>query len=311
MNIMKDADRLRTAEIVELLLDPPDGDRGHWAGAIIFRALESGGHCRYRHGGHRLNDASFTRLACESMVSAHDVLREAERPLFLRVMLLVPWELNVRSTGLPLRVGKVLESLSTVTKPAELAVAVKDVIESGPEAVKKLDLDEVLPEERGPGTGHVLELSKADRRKFGIAARRLEFDRLEVAVSNFQPYNWEANLRPLVPWWLDVLQPAARDRAVKSLVARVRREGASDAGRYRLLGLLDWMCEHAEHQQADDVLRLGLAGRDGATRKPAAALAAALREADVLEGLIRTDPDKGVRKRAQKLLEDLELDALF
>lgn len=308
---MLNEDKYKIAEIVELLMDQPEAERGRWAGAIIFRALESGGHCRYRSGDNRLNDAYFTRLASESLVSAHEVLQEADRPLFLRVLLLVPWELNVRSTGLPLRVGKVLEILGDVAAPTELDAAVKDVIESGPEAVKKLDLDDVLPGERGPGTGLVFELSKADRRKLGVAARRLEFDRLDVAVSNFRPYNWEANLRLLVPWWLDACQPEAHARAVKTLIAGIRRDGASDAGRYRLLGLLDWMCAHPDQPQATTVLDFGLDGKDGAVRKPAAVLAAALHKTDVIEELVRRDPDKGVRKKAQKLLDDLALDKVF
>jgi len=71
------------------------------------------------------------------------------------------------------------------------------------------------------------------------------------------------------------------------------------------------MCSHPDHPHAGAVLDLGLEGKDGAVRKPAAALAAAMGKADVLEGLIRGDPDKGVRKRAQKLLDDLALDKLF
>lgn len=144
-----------------------------------------------------------------------------------------------------------------------------------------------------------------------MATQRIEFDRLEVAVSNFRPYGWEANLRPLVPWWIEGIRPEARDRTAKSLVTRIRRDGTSDAGRYRLLGLLDWMCAHPDHPHAGAVLDLGLKGKDGAMRKPAAALAAAMGKTDVLKALARGDPDKGVRKRAQKLLEDIAVDKLF
>lgn len=306
-----DEDRYQYAELVELLVDRPGENVERWAGAIIFRALDSHGHCRYRSWGDRLNNARFTRLACESLETAHEVLQETDRPLLLRVLLLVGWEQNVRSTGLPLRVGKVLEVLGKVADPIDLAAAARDVIASGPGALKKLDLDGVLSGERGPGTGHVLEFSEADRRKLGVTARRIELDRLEVAVSNFRPDGWEANLRPLVPWWIEGIHPGARDRTVEALVTRVRRDGASDAGRYRLLGLLDWMCAHPEHPHAGDVLDLGLDGKDGAVRKPAAVLAAAMGKTDVLEALVRRDPDKGVRKRAQKLLDELALDELF
>lgn len=309
---MSDEDWYKTAEIVTLLMERPERNHRRWAGAIVFRALETGGQCRYRSGTARLNDARFTRIACDSLLAAHEALQDVDRPLFLRGMLLVPWELVVRSTGLSLRTGKVLEILGGVAAPSELAAAVWDVIESGPRAVEKLDLDDVLSEERGPETGLVIELSEADGRKLGLEASRIEFDRLDVAVSNLRLHNWEANLRPLVHWWLEAARPeTARDRAVKALIAGVRREGASDAGRYRLLGLLDWMCAHPQQPQANAVLALGLEGKDGAVRKPAAALAAAMGQRSVLEELVRQDPDKGMRKRAQKLLDDLALDELF
>jgi hypothetical protein len=285
-------------------------DRRCWAGAIILRSLATGGDCRYRYDDDRLSNALFTKRACESLVSAHEALRDADRQLFLRVLLLVPWEAIVRSTGLPLRVGNVLDVLSGVSAAA-LVTAVNDVIEAGPDAVKALDLDEALPEERGPGTGLVVELSREDRLKVGVTARRLEFDRLEVAVSSFRPHGWEANLRVLVPWWLDASQPEARDRRATSTIRRTRRDGASDAGRYRLLGLLDWMCAHPEQPEAGTVLALGIEGRDGAVRKAAAALAAAMGETEVVEKLVRCDPDKGVMKRAQKLLDALAVDKLF
>jgi hypothetical protein len=134
------------------------------------------------------------------------------------------------------------------------------------------------------------------------------FDRLEVAASTFHPLGWESNLRPLVPWWLDALQQPVLDRAVSSLIARVRRNRTSSTGHYQLLGLMDWMCAHPEHPRAEDGLQLGLDGRDGMKRKAAVDLSAAMGRSDTLERFVRDDPDKSVRIRAQKLLDDLRLD---
>lgn len=83
----------------------------------------------------------------------------------------------------------------------------------------------------------------------------------------------------------------------------------SDSHQYLLLGLLDWVCEHPDHTQA--LLRLGLKGGNGALRKTAAEVGAAMKRTDVLEKVAQVDLDTKVRIRAEKLLQDLKLDELF
>ena len=311
---MLSPDKYKTANLVDLLVACPPGDRVRWAGAIVLRALETGGDCRYRHDEHRLNSASSARAACESMTAAYEALQKTDHPLFLRVMLLMPWEHIVRSTGLPLRVGKVLEVLGDLANPEELAAAVGDVTASGTKAIKKLPLDDVLEEERGPDNAIILGVPPKIRRKLGIKERFVAHDRLETAVRCFRDSSWEANLRVLVPWWLDAIGEKRSEPAVKKLVARAGRAPQKEEAAthvYLLLGLLDWGITHPGHARAEDLLRLGLDGRTGAVRKTAADLAAAMKRTDVLEDIARRDPDKGVKKRAEKLLQDLKLDELF
>lgn len=299
---MMDEDRYRIAEIVELLTDPPETDVRRWASAFIMRTLETRGHCRYLHGAYRLNDAWSLQLACESLVLAYESLREAERQFFLTLLLLVPWESIVRSTGLPLRVGKVLEVLEGVADPTILSTAAGDVIAAGPETLKRFDIGAILPGERRTEARLVFRLGAEARQTLGVRTRRIELDRLEVALSNFNPYRWETNLRPLVTWWFHAVPPDVNDRSVTRVISLIRSDADNDAGRYRLLGLMDWMRGHPHHPRADAMLEFGLNGRDGALRKAATELAAAMRRTDVLDSLARLDPDKGVRKRAEKLL---------
>jgi len=298
-------DAYRYADLVDLLMERPDTGVRRWAGAIVFRILETGGSSGYRYDDDRLNHARFRRIASESLVAAYKALREPERDLLLRLLLLVPWELNVRHTGLPLRVSDVLDVMGGIADPAELEDAVGDAIEAGPKALAELELGEVLPEERGAGTGLVLELSEEEGRMLRVRPGRFEFDRLDVAVAGFRPYRWEAGLRRLVPWWLDALRGAARDQAVTEQIEGLCLDPDDGAGRFCLLGLLDWMCGNPGHAQAGVVLELGLGGKDGPPRKAAAELAAAMGRADVLDDLARNDPDRGVRARAEKLLAAL------
>ena len=79
----------------------------------------------------------------------------------------------------------------------------------------------------------------------------------------------------------------------------------SDESSYRKVQV--WLT----NSTADDLLRLGLDGRTGAVRKTAAELAAAMKRTEVLEDIAQRDPDGKVKKRAEKLLQDLKLDELF
>jgi hypothetical protein len=298
---MRPAEPYEYREFVDFLIDEPGGDSMRWAGAFVMNALRTGGECRYRHGERRLGGAE--RIAREALSGAVMALPDGDRALFLRVLLLVPWERHSRDTGLRVGIGEVIDVMRGSAGDAELSSAVGAVIGSGVEAVKGFPTDGLLLHERRPGTEIVFELDEDDRRRAGVTSRRVVFDRLDVAVSNFRPHAWESNLRALVPWWLDSMEADAAGRASGKLVAGARRGLGDDAGTYRLLGLIDWMAAHPDHRLADEVLGIGLEGRAGNVRKAAAALAAALGRTEVLERLMRDDPDKGVRKRAGKLLD--------
>jgi hypothetical protein len=297
-------DRYQYGELVDFLMEKPDKDWMRWVGAFVMRTLETGGSCRYRHDSDRLGDACFVNKATDALSTAMKVLPEFDRAFFLRVLLLVPWEQNTRYTGLRMRVGKVIEVLSGSVELQELSAAASAVVESGVDYVKEFPTDDLLVHERRSGTEIVLELSEKDRRKIGVSSRRVIFDRVEVAVSNYRPHGWESNLRVIIPWWLDGIEDEQAGRAVKKLFTGARRGYDDDAGKYRLLGLLDWMTSHPDHQLAPDVLGLGIKGKGGDVRKTAAALALALGRTDVLEKLRRDDLDKWVRNRAEKLLGD-------
>ena len=302
---MTEDDRYRHLRFTDFLVEKPGNDWTRWAGAFVIRTLETGGSCRYRHDADRLGGTRFVAMATDALSTAMKVLPARDRAFFLRVLLLVPWEHNTRQTGLGMRVGKVIEALIDSVERQELSMAASAVVESGANAVRKFQTDGLLVHERRLQTGIVLEFSEKNRRRTSTSSRKIVFDQVEVAISSFCPIGWESSLRVIIPWWLDAIEDEKIGHAVNKLVAGAHRGYKDDVGKYRLLGLLDWMTSHPDHQQASDVLGLGLKGKAGDVRKTAAALAFALGQIGVLEKLRGDDPDKGVRKRAEKLLADL------
>lgn len=292
-------DLYRNANPVALLVGGPGAEPERWARALVLRILETHGGARYRT--QRLTGRRPARAARESIACALGCLDAPSRRFLLRVLLLVPWEMLRRDVGLTVRARDVLNSFAEAVSGAECAAAGKAVIEAGLDAVRKHPLDGVLTAERLPGMGSMLRLSARAQQELGLASACYEFDRVDVAARNFRPYSWESNLRAIVPWWLDRQTADAADRAAVGLLRRRCFEG-DGAGRYRLLGLADWSRDHASQPAAATVLARCLDGRDGAVRKAAADLAAALEDTAVLAELAATDPDASVRRRAAKLL---------
>lgn len=66
-------------------------------------------------------------------------------------------------------------------------------------------------------------------------------------------------------------------------------------------GLVGWAEGHLEHPEAGRIMELALGTSSGAVRKAGLTLAAALGRADLLESMAVSDPNKGVRDRAQQL----------
>jgi hypothetical protein len=228
-------------------------------------------------------------------------LPEQDRRLLLRLLLLVPWEQNVRATGLALRIGPVIEVLAGVVGVPELLQAVGLVVESGGEAVRGLPVGDMLERQRVPGTEIVFKVSETERQALGLPTRRLAFDRVETAISGFRARGWESNLRVLVPWWLDALQELETSDAGLRLFADVRRCCDDSRGRYLLLGLLDWLTPRPKYSLAPHVLAIALDAGSGAVRKNALGLAHAMGLSDLLETARRDDPDRSVRKQAERL----------
>jgi hypothetical protein len=160
----------------------------------------------------------------------------------------------------------------------------------------------LLPEVRQPGNGLIISLNARERKQLGVSADTIEFDRLTVAVQSFRGYGWEANLRPLVAWWIESLDHRDTARVVRGLFPDIRRATKDEQARWRALGLLDWLVTHADHPRAGEAMTVAREVARADVRKAAADLAAALGQWEVLEGLTRSDRGRGVRERAEKLL---------
>ena len=289
----KEDEDYRHAELVELLLDRPDDENLPWARAVLLNTLEAHGHCHYRHD--RLAGRALAAEAQESLREAFRLLEPSDRPLFLRLMLLVPWDSIRRETGLSLRALEVVRALSDMAGDEACADAARAVLDEGPMAVKRYPLGGVLLMERQPGRGIVLELGEAGRCFVAV-------DRVEAAVKGFRTYSWESNLRAVVSWWLGTFDEEGADKAVDFLLNRKDSVIGLDAERYGLMGLADWMEGNPSHARADEVVRRCLEDRNGAVRRCAASLASATGKTDVLMELVARDPDASVRRKAEKLL---------
>lgn len=294
-------DRLEYADLLELLTNGPSGGRRHWAAWLVLRMLETKGGCRYRHEG-RLRGTEHARTAIASLRAAARALSAAEQGLLLRAILTLPWEQVRRSTALSLRVPEILAELGKDLGVLPCLAAAESVVDQGGDAVRRYPLAGLLPEVRQPGSGLIISLSAPEREQLEISADTIEFDRLTVAVQSFHGCGWEANLRPLVAWWIESLDHRDAARVVRGLFPDIRRAAKDDQARWRALGLLDWLVTHADHPRAGEAMTVARQVARADVRKAAADLATALGQWEVLQGLALHDRDRGVRQRAAKLL---------
>jgi len=294
-------DQLRYTELVELLSQGPVGARRDWAATVVLRMLEMRGGCHYRPDV-RLGGEAIATAALHSLRMALAALAPPEQGLMLRVTLLVPWEQTRRDTGLSLRLPEIVAGLSKDGGGSACAAAARSVIEQGENAVRRYPIEGLLPEIRKPGQGLVIVLDAADRQMLQCSMSEIEIDQLTGAVQCFRALGWESNLRPLVPWWLGTLEGRAADAAIAQRFLDLQHAVRDDEARWRSLGLLDWLMTHPEDPRAGDALATATKVPRGEVRKAAADLAKVLGRWDVVEALAQSDPDKGVRQRAGKLL---------
>ncbi len=294
-------DKLEYADPLELLINGPVGGRRRWAAWLVLRMLETKGNCRYR-GDDRLRGTEHAQTAIASLRAAVRALSPAEQGLLLRVILTLPWEQLRRNTGFSLRVPEILVELGKDLGVLPCLAAAQSVVDQGGDAVRRYPLTGLLPEVRQPGSGLIISLSARERKQLGVSADTIEFDRLTVAVQSFRGYGWEANLRPLVAWWIESLDHRDAARVVRGLFPDIRRAAKDERARWRALGLLDWLVNHPDHPRAGEAMTVAREVARADVRKAAADLAAALGQWEVLEALARSDRDRGVRQRAEKLL---------
>lgn len=263
--------------------------------------LESRGGGRYRTD-ERLHGACVAAAALDSLRIARAALAPAEQGLMLRALLLVPWEQMRRNTGLSLRLPEMLAGLAGDDGSPACAAAAGALIEQGEDAVRRYPIAGLLPEVRQPGQGLVVVLDAVDGQWLPGSPSEIEIDPLTAAVQCFRAPGWESNLRPLVAWWLETLEAGPREDALDRRFSDLRCAGRDDQARWRSLGLLDWLGAHPDHPRAGEALAAAVPARRSDVRKAAVDLAGALGRWDVVEGLARTDPDRGVRQRAGKVL---------
>ena len=220
----------------------------------------------------------------------------------LRAMLLVPWEQMRRDTGLNLRLPEILAELSEEVGASVCTAAARSVVERGQDAVRRYPLEGLLPEIRQPGQGLVITFDTGELQELHVSPAEIEIDQLISTVQVFRALGWESKLRPLVAWWLGTLEVTEADGAVGLLLSGLRRAAKDDQARWRSLGLLDWLAGHPEDPRAGEALAVAKEAARSDVRKAAADLAQALGRWDVVEALAQSDPDRGVRQRAGKLL---------
>jgi len=296
-----DGDTHRTVDFVELLVEPCPADGPRWARALLLRILEMHGSCRYRYD--RLTGKGPATAAALSLREAYRLLDPLDRRLFTRLMLVVPWEGLRRETGLGLRIRDVVQILSVEAGAAECVEAAREVVTAGWQVVNQFPLEGVLVEERAPGSGLTFHLPAAVRNELGLTSGTFTVDRVQSAVRGYHGLGWGPNLRAIVPWWLDALDSRDSDRAIALVL---RRAGSvkedPDAAQYCLLGIADWMTSTPQHLRSGEVLDLCLSASVGAVRRTAADLASAMGRTEILESLAASDPDRSVRRRAERLL---------
>lgn len=293
--------RLEYADLLELLTNGPVGGRRRWAALLVLRMLETKGGCHYRGDG-RLGGVAHAHTAIASLRAAVRVLSESEQGLLLRTILVASWERLRRNTGLSLRVPEILAELGQDLGVSPCLAAAQSVVEHGDDAVRLYPLDGLLPEVRQPGEGMIVTFDARDSRSLEISKVRIEIDRLTAAVQSFRGLSWEANLRPLVAWYLSALESGDAEGTVKRMLSDLRAAAKDEQARWRALGLLDWLAGHPGHPSASKAMAVAREVARADVRKAVADLAAALGQWEVLEGLARSDRDRGVRQRAEKLL---------
>jgi hypothetical protein len=294
-------DRLRYAQLVELLTEGPVGVRRDWAAIVVLRMLETRGGCHYRPDD-RLGGEAKAQAALASLRMALAALSPPEQGFMLRVTLMVPWEQMRRDTGLSLRLPEILAGLSEVVGASVCAAAARSVVERGQDAVRQYPLEGLLPEIRQPGQGLVITFDTGELQELHVSTAEIEIDQLIGTVQVFRALGWESNLRPLVAWWLGTLEVTEADGAVDLLLSGLRRAAKDDQARWRSLGLLDWLAGHPEDPRAGEALAVAKEAARSDVRKAAADLAQALGRWDVVEELAQSDPDRGVRQRAGNML---------
>jgi hypothetical protein len=294
-------DKLQYADLLELLIDGPVGEHRRWAAFLVLRMLETRGVCPYRDES-RLGGLEHAQTAIASLRAAVRVLSESERGLLLRTVLLASWEGLRRGTGLSLRVPEILDEFVEDLGISPCLAAAQSVIERRNDAVRRYPLDGLLPEVRRPGEGMIVTFDARESRILGASVGPIEIDRLTIAVRSFHASGWEANLRPMVAWWLETQGQKEADHVARRLLADLRRAAQDEEARWRALGLLDWLAVHPDHPRAGEAMSVARGIARSEVRKAAADLAAVLGQWAVLEGLALNDRDRGVRQRAAKLL---------
>ncbi|HNU98980.1 MAG: hypothetical protein KA191_12215 [Verrucomicrobia bacterium] len=295
-------DKLEYADLLELLINGPVGGPRRWAAWLVLRMLETKGNCCYRSDDH-LRGTERAQAAIASLRAAARALSVAEQGLLLRAILTLSWEQLRRNTGFSLRVPGILVELGKDLGVLPCLAAAESVVDQGNDAVRRYPLTGLLPEVRQPGSGLIFSLSARERKQLGVSADTIEFDRLTVAVKSFRGCGWEANLRPLVAWWIESLDHRDAARVVRGLFPDIRRAAKDDQARWRALGLLDWLVDHPDHPTAGEAMTVAREVARADVRKAAADLAAALGQWEVLEWLTGSDRDRSVRERAEKLLQ--------
>jgi hypothetical protein len=286
----------RFADLPELLLQDPDSLDRAGRGEFVLRVMESSGHCSYRYDRAPLQDRAPDALRLLECILRN--MEDDELDLLLRVLLLIPWESMMRSSGLPLRASDIVSMLGRIAPPDFLTAAFEETVMKGPACLARFRRSDVFPECRQE-PALVFEL---DPEEDLSEIWSIEMDRLHYAMARFRAFGWEANLRPIVTEWLMLTGPGKLGTLVVKLASRAEKKAKDAYGQFLALGLADWARERVTHVGAEAVLDLLLAGRSGAVRKGAVDLAAAMERIDLLEEMARTDPDRGVRDRALKRL---------
>ena len=289
---------LERQDFADILLHPPDAPDRKWAGDVLLQIVEGGVIIGYRPDPYRIQGGREVALATLAQLLA--ALHGLELEVLLRTLLVVEWEGWRRATGLTVKPADAIEILAMTAPVGTTRAAFEEVIDHGAACLKRYAREDLLAEWRKTG-GQEFTLDAATARQLGVKPGRFRIDRVAVALSAVHVARWQANLRPMVPALLALLEEHELAPRVEGLVARAMTEAGDVTGQYLTLGLVDWATRHLDHALAPDVLATAVKGRTGPVRQAAAMLAAAMGRLDVVEHLAGADPDAGVRRRASAL----------